>query len=86
MKLVECTRCSSKELIRDAGYVVCAYCQTRFAMETEDYPEKDSIVGVHSDIQALLQKCRDDPTNRYQYASLILDLDPTNFEARKFLR
>jgi uncharacterized Zn finger protein (UPF0148 family) len=85
MKLVECTRCGSKELFMEDGYVVCAYCQSQFSPQTGDLPPKETVIGVHSDIQALLQKCQDDPSNRRRYASLILDIDPTNREARKYL-
>ena len=48
-------------------------------------PPPRSVIDVESDIQALLQKCRDDPLNRTRYASLILDIDPTNREARSYL-
>ena len=48
-------------------------------------PPPRSVIDVESDIQALLQKCREDPLNRNRYASLILDIDPTNREARSYL-
>ena len=86
MKLVECTRCGSKELFEENGYVVCAYCQSRFAPQADDVPQRDTVIGVQSDIQVLLQKCKDDPANRRRYASLILDIDPTNHEATEYLR
>jgi hypothetical protein len=85
MKLVQCTRCGSKELFTEGGYVVCAYCQSRFSAQSGDLPPRETIIGLHSDIEALLQKCRDNPANRRRYASLILDMDPTNQEARKYL-
>lgn len=86
MRLVECTRCGSKELSEEGGYVVCAYCQSRFVLQADDLPHRDTVIGLLSDIQALLQKCLDDPANRRRYASLILDIDPTNHEAMKYLR
>lgn len=86
MKLVQCTRCGSKELFEESGYYVCAYCQSRFTRQAEELPRRATAIAVHSDIELLLQRCRDDPANRHRYASLILDIDPTNHEALKYLR
>ena len=86
MRLVVCTRCGSRELLEEGGYVVCAYCQSRFAPQADDLPRRETVIGLRSDIQVLLQKCKDDPANRRRYASLILDIDPTNEEATKYLR
>lgn len=86
MKLVACTRCGSKELTQERGYVICVYCQSRFAIEPDDVTRAGTTIGLASDIEALLQKCRDDPANRRRYASLILDIDPANEEAVKYLR
>ena len=85
MKLVRCTRCGSKELFEEDGYVVCAYCQSRFVPQADDILQKETVIGVHSDILVLLQKCQDDPANRRRYAGLILDIDPTNQAAREYL-
>lgn len=86
MRLVVCTRCGSRELLEEGGYVVCAYCRSRFAPQADDLPRKQTVIGLDSDIQVLLQKCKDDPANRRRYASLILDIDPTNQEATNYLR
>ena len=86
MKLVECIRCGSKELFEENGYVVCGYCQSRFAPQADDLPAKETVINLHSDVQVLLQKCKDEPSNRRRYASLILDLDPTNREAAEYLQ
>jgi uncharacterized Zn finger protein (UPF0148 family) len=85
VKLVKCTRCGSRELSEDDGYFVCAYCQSRFVPQSDDILQRETVIDVHSDIQALLQKCRDDPVNRRRYAGLILDIDPTNRAARDYL-
>jgi hypothetical protein len=85
MKLVSCTRCGSKELFEESGYVVCDYCRSRFVPQSGDLPNKESVIGVYSDVQLLLQKCRDDPANRRRYAALILDLDPTNQAVQMYL-
>jgi len=73
-------------LHEENGLIVCAYCQSQFVPHAEDLRPKESVVGVYSDIQNLLEKCRADPANRRRYASLILDLDPTNREAAAYLR
>ena len=86
MKIVECTRCGSKELIEKDGHAVCAYCQSRFALEAEDRMTKASSIHLESDIDRLLRRCREDPANRVRYASLILDIDPHNVEARNYLQ
>jgi len=85
MKIVECAACGSKELVEDSGVVVCVYCQTKYLPERDDAPTRATVITVGSDIDALLQKCRDDPANIRQYVSLILDIDPTNVEAQKYL-
>ena len=85
MKSVGCKSCGSQELYKDQGYFVCVYCQSRLMSEVEDYPQMMSIIDVHSDIQMLLKKCIEDSANRRRYASLILDIDPSNVEALKYL-
>jgi hypothetical protein len=86
MKPVECTRCGSKELFEENGYVVCEYCQSRFTPQAADVPPRDTVIGVQADVEVLLQKCKDDPANRLRYASLILDIDPANHTATQYLR
>ena len=85
MKLIVCTRCGSRDLLDEGGFVICAYCRSRFAVQADDLPAKESVISLQSDIQLLLQKCKDDPENRRRYANLILDLDPTNHEAANYL-
>ena len=86
MKLISCTRCGSKDLDYEGGYIICAYCQSRFVEQSEDRPKVPTVVGLGSDVQTLLNKCESDPANRHRYASLILDIDPTNQEAIRYLR
>jgi len=86
MILVACTSCGSKELFEEHGYAVCAYCRSRFSRQPEDVPARQAVIDVSADVQALLQRCREDPTNRRRLASLVLDIDPTNPEAMRYLR
>ena len=85
MKLIRCTQCGSNELYRDGGYMVCKYCNSRFAIEKDDNRVKESNIALGADIEALLKKCRIDPRNAKRYANLILDIDPDNDEALKYL-
>lgn len=85
MKVVECSRCGSKELLAEGGYLQCLFCRSKFEIPKQKTPKKDTAINVLDDIQQLLKKCEDDPLNRIRYASLILDIDPTNQEASKYL-
>jgi hypothetical protein len=85
MKIIQCSRCGSQELAEKGGYLVCEYCQSRFSPQDGERPTKESTIGVGSDIEALLQKCRDEPWNSQRYAELVLDLDPTNQEAMAYI-
>ena len=86
MKLVECTICGSNELFEENGYVVCAYCRLKFVPSSDDRPNTGAAISVYDDIRTLLDKCKSDSLNRKKYANLILDLDPTNVDAKKYLR
>ena len=85
MKSVDCKSCGSKELIDDKGYVICAFCQSRFHPNIDTVAGIKTVIDVNLDIQNLLNKCIADPSNRRRYANLILDIDPFNKDALKFL-
>ena len=85
MKLLKCEQCGGNDFHRDNGFMVCNYCNARYAIETSDIGIKQSSISLNSDIDTLLKKCRDDPRNARKYANLILDIDPTNHEAMKYL-
>ena len=85
MKLIRCTQCGSNDLFRDGGYMVCKYCNSRFVVEKDDVGIKGSTIALGSDIEVLLKKCKKDPRNSRKYANLILDIDPDNEEALKYL-
>ena len=61
------------------GYKVCSYCGVKF--------ESENVVSVtlEDDIQLLLYKCKMNPWNARRYANLILEIDPNNKEAMKYL-
>jgi uncharacterized Zn finger protein (UPF0148 family) len=86
MKLLECDRCGSTELTESDGSVTCDYCQSKYLVQDDDLVARESTIEINADIQALLEKCKSDPNNRRRYASLILDIDPTNQQANQYLR
>lgn len=46
---------------------------------------KATTIGLASDIDTLLKKCQEDQVNRRRYANLVLDIDPTNQQAKNYL-
>lgn len=85
MRLVECGKCRSNELLEEGGLIVCAYCRMKFFPGESDLSNQSSAISVFDDIRELLEKCKNDPHNSKRYANLILDLDPTNSEALRYL-
>ena len=85
MKLIQCKQCGSGEFFRDNGYMVCKFCNSRYAIEQGDLGIKESTIALNSDIEELLKKCKKDPRNARKYANLILDIDPENDEALQYL-
>ena len=85
MKSLDCASCGSKEFVEEDGFLLCIYCHSKYVALDVLAPPSESVIGVASDIRALLQKCIEDPANSRRYASLILDIDPTNPVAIKYL-
>lgn len=84
MQMIRCEACGSNELIKNGAYYVCKYCGTRF-FDEKDASGVESNIDLVSDVDNLLQKCRLDPKNAKRYANLILDIDPDNKDALKYL-
>lgn len=85
MKIELCERCGGGEFFYQDGYRICQYCKSKYFISHNDAKQKGSTISLDKDIKMLLQKCRDDPANAQRYASLILDMDPGNAEAKKYL-
>ena len=85
MKIIQCKQCGGNEFYRDNGYMVCKFCNSRYAIEKGDGGMKQSTIALNADIAALLEKCKLDPKNARRYANLVLDIDPDNEEALKYL-
>lgn len=80
-----CSNCGADAFIVKDGYKICKYCNSRYSLDEGDVPKTKTVVSLQSDIERLLQKCKEDPARASKYAGLILDIDPTNREARKYL-
>ena len=85
MRIFVCERCGGNDIRQEKGFRTCQYCNTSYVLTAEEMPQKLSNISLNDDIKSLLNKCKNDPTNARRYASLVLDIDPTNSEARRFL-
>lgn len=81
VKRVVCPNCGADDFVMKGGYKVCSYCDAKFEVETK----KSVAVTLEDDIQDLLQKCKMNPAGARRYANLILEIDPNNKEALKYL-
>ena len=81
MKSVACENCGGNSFREEGRYLICCYCDSRFLRQLETV----SRISLDDDVAMLLEKCQNDPKNARRYASLILDIDPTNIEAKKLL-
>lgn len=80
MKLITCSNCgASKFTIRNQKYI-CVYCGSTYEKS------HTTTISINDDIQKLLQKCRENPLAAKRFANLILDIDPGNNEAKKYLK
>ena len=85
MKKCNCPNCGANKLDYSYGYAFCEYCNSKFIIEKNDKPQTEPNFEIDNDIECLLKKCKEDPQNAKKYANLILDIDPTNEEAKKYL-
>ena len=99
MEALICKNCGANKLIQKSNYMFCPYCESRFAVTKEElqnlfsknhhstlsHSGVSSTIALDDDVAKLLKKCKSDPRNARRYANLILDLDPDNEEALKYL-
>jgi hypothetical protein len=85
MKLLTCTKCGGSDFLEQNGFRICRYCRSKYAILSDESAPSDSNIALDDDVKMLLQKCRNDPANAHKYASLVLDIDPFNAEAKKIL-
>ena len=95
-----CKNCGASGLKLTKGYWCCEYCDSSFPVTKDErstyaVPGTKSVLGKHGgvssgislddDVARLLEKCRTDRKNARKYANLILNIDPDNEEAMKYL-
>ncbi len=93
LRSLVCENCGAPGLIIKDGYLFCEYCQSKFLiseseckrLNTHIKVKANSSISLENDIDALLLKCKSDSDNARRYANLILDIDPDNAEALKYL-
>ncbi len=98
MKALICTSCGASRWKEEGNYRICLHCGTKFektvverivqvpaAFQRNVIRKVNSVIDINDDVERLLQKCRQDPRNARKYANLVLDIDPTNEEAMKYL-
>ena len=84
MKALICTRCGASDFVQTGDVLMCKYCRTKYQIFRKKKTANTNI-ALNDDIASLLKKCRDDPANARRYANRILDIDPTNLEAKKYI-
>ena len=85
MTVFVCESCGGRDYSDESGYRICAFCGGKYKLDKEDLPQKESFIAIDDDIARLLKKIEKEPRNARKYANLILDIDPTNIEAKRIL-
>ena len=86
MAALICDICGGKLVMGSRGVAVCDSCGTEYKSENNSVPAAaSSQIALSDDVERLLQKCRTDRKNARKYANLILDIDPDNAEALKYI-
>ena len=84
MELLTCMRCGASDFYEQDGYRICYYCRSQHVIESAGTQSFESIIALDDDVERLLQQCRNDPAHAQRYASLALDIDPANAEAKSY--
>lgn len=85
MKEFRCTNCGATAMAEEGRYMFCVYCGSKFLIQPSDIPQQSAGMSLRSDIEILLEKCQKEPHNARKYANLILDIDPLNKAALRYL-
>ena len=86
MSIIKCKMCGGNiEVAADKAYGTCDSCGSHTALPMVRSKQVSSTISLQSDIDVLLQKCKNEPWNARKYANRILDIDPSNREAQKYL-
>ena len=89
---LKCQKCGAMNLEKRNGLLFCPYCGSSFLPDDQEQKafqasanQRSSNIDLKSDVEELLEKCRKNPSKAQRYANLVLDIDPTNKEALKYL-
>lgn len=85
MKEFTCKSCGSNDLYEKDGFFICRYCGAKFLLTNDDKPAKESVIDLKTDVERLLQRCREEPSRAKKCAERILEIDPNNEEAKRIL-
>ena len=87
MAKIVCDSCGANAFIEKNGVLICTYCgaRKRVFLENQISGLKQTEINMDADIKRLLTMCKTDCKNARRYANLILDIDPNNTEAKKYL-
>ena len=99
MKKIICSCCGSSQFSFINGYRICNYCETRYSISLDEQrcenkaiieknlknKELSSGININNDVERLLNLCKKDKAHASKYANLILDIDPSNQEALKYI-
>lgn len=85
MKMLVCEKCGSTDFFEKNGFRICSYCRTKYALQQSDAEPRTSDIDLDGDVARLLRKCRENPARARRYANLVLDMDPGNTEALRYL-
>ena len=80
-----CNNCGSNKLNQVNGYWMCEYCHSKFIIDKQHNVTSQTKISLNEDIERLFELIIKDPGNTIRYANLILDIDPTNIKASKYL-
>ncbi|SEA49798.1 hypothetical protein SAMN05216349_11464 [Oribacterium sp. KHPX15] len=100
MEKIICSCCGSTQFTFKNGYRICNYCETRYSISSDEQrneikaslennlknKELSSGINIKNDVERLLNMCEKDKTHASKYANLILDIDPSNQEALKYIK
>lgn len=84
MEIAVCERCGASDFAEDGEYLVCSFCRARYDKPKKEV-RKQSNIALDDDVGTLLAKCESDPRNAKRYALLVLEMDPLNKEAARYL-
>lgn len=86
MEKLICESCGASEFIDDGEHYTCSFCGSQYVKQKNKNADSSPGIALDEDISRLLSKCKTDPENAEKYANLVLDIDPSNSEAMKYIK